>query len=360
MFIQPIIKFSYQHQSQCLRKDGARKKAEKQRERQREIRTSAENKSIVEKPCNFIMECDKCKHRQKNRAFCYFCSAVQKLPVCAHCGKTKCMAKGGDCVVRHPGLHATGLGMVGAICDFCEAWVCHGKKCLGTHACECPLIDADCIECERGVWDHGKWALFKCSFCAGFLCEDDQFEHQASCQQIDGDSFKCSSCNRLGQFSCLKCKVCFCDDHVRRKGFKYNKGDPIPCPKCSYQTQETKDLSMSVRKYDYGRKAGGDDDDDYGGYYGGYGGGGGGGGGGFTFGGVSVGDGGASYSYGGGADDDDDDDDYNDDDEEEEDEEEEAEDSVANELGNINIGTMYASGQASYEYYDKEDKADKS
>ena len=24
----------------------------------------------------------------------------------------------------------TGLGMVGAVCDFCEAWVCHGKKCL--------------------------------------------------------------------------------------------------------------------------------------------------------------------------------------------------------------------------------------
>ena len=37
------------------KKTGARKKAEKQRERQREIRTSSENKSIVEKPCNFIM-----------------------------------------------------------------------------------------------------------------------------------------------------------------------------------------------------------------------------------------------------------------------------------------------------------------
>ncbi len=31
-----------------------------------------------------------------------------------------------------------GLGMVGAICDFCEAWVCHGKNCLSTHACKCP------------------------------------------------------------------------------------------------------------------------------------------------------------------------------------------------------------------------------
>ena len=25
--------------------------------------------------------------RQKNRAFCYFCNSVQKLPICAQCGK---------------------------------------------------------------------------------------------------------------------------------------------------------------------------------------------------------------------------------------------------------------------------------
>lgn len=29
--------------------------------------------------------------RQKNRAFCYFCSTVQKLPVCAQCGKVSIM-----------------------------------------------------------------------------------------------------------------------------------------------------------------------------------------------------------------------------------------------------------------------------
>lgn len=45
----------------------------------------------------------------------------------------------------------------GAVCDFCEAWVCHSRKCLSTHACVCPLTDADCIECDRGVWDHGRW-----------------------------------------------------------------------------------------------------------------------------------------------------------------------------------------------------------
>ena len=28
--------------------------------------------------------------RQKNRAFCYFCASVQKLPVCVNCGKISC------------------------------------------------------------------------------------------------------------------------------------------------------------------------------------------------------------------------------------------------------------------------------
>ena len=54
-----------------------------------------------------------------------------------------------------------------------------------------------------------------------------------------------ASCNRLGQFSCLRCKICFCDDHVRRKGVKYAKGEPIGCPKCGYPMKETKELSMS-------------------------------------------------------------------------------------------------------------------
>lgn len=49
-----------------------------------------------------------------------------------------------------------GMQMVGAICDFCEAFICHGMNCLTTHACSCPLRDAECIECKRGVWDHGE------------------------------------------------------------------------------------------------------------------------------------------------------------------------------------------------------------
>ena len=136
------------------------------------------------------MECDKCQRRQKNRAFCYFCNSVQKLPICAQCGKTKCMMKSLDCVIKHAGVYSTGLAMVGAICDFCEAWVCLGRKCLSTHACACPLTNAECVECERGVWDHGG-RIFSCSFCHNFLCEDDQFEHQASCQVLEAETFKC-------------------------------------------------------------------------------------------------------------------------------------------------------------------------
>ncbi|PIO67129.1 hypothetical protein TELCIR_11135 [Teladorsagia circumcincta] len=49
------------------------------------------------------------------------------------------------------------MGMVGAVCDFCEAFICHGKKCLTTHACSCPLRNAECVECKRGVWDHDAW-----------------------------------------------------------------------------------------------------------------------------------------------------------------------------------------------------------
>lgn len=249
------------------KKTGQRKKAEKQKERQRAIRTAQYERPIADRPCNISMECDSCKRRQKNRAFCYFCGSLQRLPVCANCGKMKCMAKTGDCVVKHPGSYTTGLAMVGAICDFCEAWVCHSRKCLSVHACECPLRDAECCECERGVWDHGG-RVYKCSFCDNFLCEDDQFEHQASCQRLESENFKCMSCNRLGQYSCLRCKVCFCEDHVKRKGFKYSKGQGYPCPKCGHDTAQTKELSMSTRSYTYGRQ-GGDDDERGFGYYGG-------------------------------------------------------------------------------------------
>lgn len=78
----------------------------------------------------------------------------------------------------------------------------------------------------NGVWDHGG-RIFSCSFCHNFLCEDDQFEHQASCQVLEAETFKCVSCNRLGQHSCLRCKACFCDDHTRSKVFKQEKENSL-------------------------------------------------------------------------------------------------------------------------------------
>ncbi|KAM9477689.1 zinc finger protein 330 isoform 1-T2 [Clarias gariepinus] len=314
------------------KKTGARKKAESRKEREKQNRANREQVDVAKHPCNMSMDCDKCLRRQKNRAFCYFCSSVQKLPMCAQCGKTKCM-KSSDCVIKHPGVHSTGMGMVGAICDFCEAWVCHGRKCLSTHACSCPLSDADCIECDRSVWEHGG-RIFRCSFCHNFLCEDDQFEHQASCQVLEAETFKCVSCNRLGQHSCLRCKACFCDEHARSKVFKQEKGKAPPCPKCGHQTQETKDLSMSTRTHKFGRQSGADDDSyDYGasGY--------------------------DSYwkniASGGAADQDEDDvgedddyeyeDDEEEDDDDEEEEDEDDEDEAVDSLNNLKLGVSSAS-----------------
>ncbi|XP_027722775.1 zinc finger protein 330 isoform X1 [Vombatus ursinus] len=210
------------------KKTGARKKAESRRKREKQLRAARGNIDLAKHPCNASMECDKCQRRQKNRAFCYFCNSVQKLPLCAQCGKTKCMMKSSDCVIKHAGVYSTGLAMVGAICDFCEAWVCHGRKCLSTHACTCPLTDAECVECERGVWDHGG-RIFSCSFCHNFLCEDDQFEHQASCQVLEAETFKCVSCNRLGQHSCLRCKISMITSFL---SIYYYYGGEILCIEC--------------------------------------------------------------------------------------------------------------------------------
>merc|ERR1712072_1531986 len=63
----------------------------------------------------------------------------------------------------------------------------------------------------------------------------------------------------------MGCKICFCDDHVWRKGVKKVRGQIPPCPKCGYDTKETKTLAMSTRTTDYGRQSKYEDDydDDY-------------------------------------------------------------------------------------------------
>lgn len=62
------------------------------------------------------------------------------------------------------------------------------------------------MECERDVWEHGG-RLFTCATCANWICEDDQLEHQAMCQTLETETDHCISCNRLGIWSCLRCKV---------------------------------------------------------------------------------------------------------------------------------------------------------
>uniref|UniRef100_A0A914RYU4 Uncharacterized protein n=1 Tax=Parascaris equorum TaxID=6256 RepID=A0A914RYU4_PAREQ len=55
-----------------------------------------------------FQQCEQCLREQKSRAFCYFCGALNKLPMCAACGKQKCMMKSGDCVIKHGGRYTTG------------------------------------------------------------------------------------------------------------------------------------------------------------------------------------------------------------------------------------------------------------
>jgi hypothetical protein len=43
--------------------------------------------------------------------------------------------------------------------------------------------------------------------------------------------------------------VCYCDEHIKRRGFKYNQGEAYPCPKCNFPTRETKDLAMSSKEF---------------------------------------------------------------------------------------------------------------
>ena len=221
--------------------------------RQKEVRFLQDVYDLGKHPSNSLMECDNCRRVQKNRAFCYFCLTLNQSAQCANCGKIKCMSKFGDCLIKHPGTFCTGLSMVGAICDHCEAFICHSRRCLSSHGCVCPLQDAICLECQRNVWSHGG-RIFKCAFCNCFLCEDDQFEHQASCQKLSRDDYKCGTCNRIGQLVCLNCKVTFCDEHVRRKGQKISDSANLPCPKCSLPTKEVYQLSLTAKKYQFGKQ----------------------------------------------------------------------------------------------------------
>jgi len=249
-----------------IKKSGQRKKAEKQRERQKMIQKGRiSGMELHDHPCNAEMECRDCGKFQKNRSFCYFCGSLPKNPQCGQCGKIKCVPGASDCLVKHTGVNAVGIGMVGAVCDFCETWICHSKRCIQSHACSCPLRFEDepvsCIECERTAWEHGG-KMFICNTCELWLCSDDFLEHQASCQHLEGEDFKCISCNKFGSYICMRCKVGFCDDH---QGSFMNKvtGQESCCKKCGFRLRETKDLSISTKNHDYGRNENEGWEDDY-------------------------------------------------------------------------------------------------
>ena len=38
----------------------------------------------------------------------------------------------------------------------------------------------------------------------------------------EAESLNCKSCLCHGQFSCVRSNNCYCDDHVKRKGVKYD------------------------------------------------------------------------------------------------------------------------------------------
>ena len=138
-----------------MRKSTAKKKKQAMKQRQQDKAESMlyENREIHKLASNGRMTCDKCEVPQKNRAFCYFCGTLQRLPQCAHCARTKCMSGTGDCVVGHVGKNVIGMALVGAICDFCEAWVCHSRRCLSEHACGCPCRKVSGVG-QRGCWEQ--------------------------------------------------------------------------------------------------------------------------------------------------------------------------------------------------------------
>ena len=39
-----------------------------------------------------------------------------------------------------------------------------------------------------------------CSYCASYLCEDDQFEHQAKCQVLESETLKCKILDELAKY----------------------------------------------------------------------------------------------------------------------------------------------------------------
>lgn len=62
-------------------------------------------------------------------------------------------------------------------------------------------------------------------------------------------------------YSLVRCQSSF---YTAQLTLRYDKNKAMPCPKCGYETSETKTLSMSTRTHKYGRQGQAlPDEDDY-------------------------------------------------------------------------------------------------
>uniref|UniRef100_A0A1I8FFW0 DUF2116 family Zn-ribbon domain-containing protein n=1 Tax=Macrostomum lignano TaxID=282301 RepID=A0A1I8FFW0_9PLAT len=163
------------------KKTGQRKKSEKQRERQRAIRDRdvGGHAAIRGTPA---------AGRQKVRAFCYFCAPARCRPAPPD-GKQKCLSKTGDCVIKHGANHVSGLAMVGAICDFCEAWVWSRPQMPGNSRLRLSAAaTGECAECQRGVWEARRAGLPVLILRAGTCARMTSLSTRPRCQRLDSES----------------------------------------------------------------------------------------------------------------------------------------------------------------------------
>ncbi|CAH2055573.1 unnamed protein product, partial [Iphiclides podalirius] len=232
------------------KKTGQRKKAEKQKQRQKEIRNAKDHVDIAQHPCNMPMECDKCQKKQKSRAFCYFCQALQRLPACAHCGKALAWWVQYVIFARH------GCAMGASVLIRMPAHV-HLRM---------PFVLSVNV-----VYGNMVGAYFAAVSVRVFYVKMTSLNTRLRAKCWSRKHINANRATGLGQYSCLRCKTCFCEEHVRRRGTKLDRRAAPPCPRCGFALLLTGELSMSTRSHRYGRQGAAlADDDDYnaGGYTG--------------------------------------------------------------------------------------------
>lgn len=243
------------------------------------------------------MVCDSCDRRQKNRAFCYFCHSVQRLPVCCNCGKSKCMQQTGDCLAKHAGTFATGMGLVGAVCDFCEAWVSTAPRVY--HLCfrlsPAPRF-VTVVSASHNTPASAYSKRTPCASSASATCGRTVGACSAAACALSGYARTISSSTRrrarpwtarvssvVAAIASARGRVCaarfasvtvrlllqserpapqftvvsvsrLISDHVKSKTTKFTKEQGYPCKKCHFPVAAVKDHSISARRVAFGRQ----------------------------------------------------------------------------------------------------------